>query len=106
MTFQRDGSASTYGSSHSKPPGGLLAAGWLSADHPFDQGPVGDPTEHDLFCDRLFEACRSNVVAKMRGYHDRSEEHTSELQSPVHLVCRLLLEKKKISKIILKRLHL
>src|SRR6266487_6236383 len=25
---------------------------------------------------------------------DRSEEHTSELQSPVHLVCRLLLEKK------------
>src|SRR5690348_18246516 len=28
----------------------------------------------------------------------RSEEHTSELQSPVHLVCRLLLEKKKITK--------
>src|SRR5438876_4072680 len=27
--------------------------------------------------------------------HRRSEEHTSELQSPVHLVCRLLLEKKK-----------
>src|SRR5690348_17918420 len=32
---------------------------------------------------------KSNVDA------DRSEEHTSELQSPVHLVCRLLLEKKK-----------
>src|SRR5690348_4001099 len=28
---------------------------------------------------------------------DRSEEHTSELQSPVHLVCRLLLEKKTYS---------
>src|SRR5258708_15436329 len=28
---------------------------------------------------------------------DRSEEHTSELQSPDHLVCRLLLEKKKKS---------
>src|SRR5579863_7599616 len=28
----------------------------------------------------------------------RSEEHTSELQSPVHLVCRLLLEKKKEQK--------
>src|SRR5258708_25215360 len=27
--------------------------------------------------------------------HVRSEEHTSELQSPDHLVCRLLLEKKK-----------
>src|SRR5438876_5697383 len=30
----------------------------------------------------------------------RSEEHTSELQSPVHLVCRLLLEKKKKNTII------
>src|SRR6267154_3266628 len=29
------------------------------------------------------------------GTRLRSEEHTSELQSPVHLVCRLLLEKKK-----------
>src|SRR5438876_9555628 len=29
---------------------------------------------------------------------ERSEEHTSELQSPVHLVCRLLLEKKKQEK--------
>src|SRR5207244_10717509 len=28
---------------------------------------------------------------------NRSEEHTSELQSPDHLVCRLLLEKKKIT---------
>src|SRR5438876_2979296 len=30
-----------------------------------------------------------------RLVYERSEEHTSELQSPVHLVCRLLLEKKK-----------
>src|SRR5713226_3911926 len=30
-----------------------------------------------------------------RYLHSRSEEHTSELQSPVHLVCSLLLEKKK-----------
>src|SRR5258708_23643856 len=29
------------------------------------------------------------------GRAERSEEHTSELQSPDHLVCRLLLEKKK-----------
>src|SRR5258708_10352874 len=33
-----------------------------------------------------------NVTYKKRN---RSEEHTSELQSPDHLVCRLLLEKKK-----------
>src|SRR5205809_5650314 len=32
------------------------------------------------------------------GSHDRSEEHTSELQSRLHLVCRLLLEKKKKKK--------
>src|SRR2546429_5139805 len=30
-----------------------------------------------------------------RGSYGRSEEHTSELQSRLHLVCRLLLEKKK-----------
>src|SRR5690348_17648937 len=35
----------------------------------------------------------------------RSEEHTSELQSPVHLVCRLLLEKKKKKKLITYIIH-
>src|SRR5690242_21612211 len=34
-----------------------------------------------------------------RARHARSEEHTSELQSHVNLVCRLLLEKKKTKKI-------
>src|SRR6266487_5956602 len=38
---------------------------------------------------RLLKKNRTPLVAF------RSEEHTSELQSPVHLVCRLLLEKKK-----------
>src|SRR5689334_24375035 len=33
-----------------------------------------------------------------RGLFERSEEHTSELQSQFHLVCRLLLEKKKKKK--------
>src|SRR5438045_6711633 len=37
--------------------------------------------------------CRAPTRAALRG--DRSEEHTSELQSLRHLVCRLLLEKKK-----------
>src|SRR5256885_12087688 len=31
---------------------------------------------------------------RSQGLHHRSEEHTSELQSPCNLVCRLLLEKK------------
>src|SRR5258708_36092839 len=42
---------------------------------------------------------RDHVAGKAAGLRDqvgdRSEEHTSELQSPDHLVCRLLLEKKK-----------
>src|SRR5258708_33840501 len=37
----------------------------------------------------------ATVLAKQRTGEARSEEHTSELQSPDHLVCRLLLEKKK-----------
>src|SRR5258708_10185159 len=35
------------------------------------------------------------VLLSVRAPQVRSEEHTSELQSPDHLVCRLLLEKKK-----------
>src|SRR5688500_19615538 len=35
------------------------------------------------------------VVIAAAAPHRRSEEHTSELQSPCNLVCRLLLEKKK-----------
>src|SRR5688500_20411759 len=38
---------------------------------------------------------RRNRIARRTG---RSEEHTSELQSPCNLVCRLLLEKKKNEK--------
>src|SRR5438876_9059201 len=42
---------------------------------------------------RVHTRARSRNPAHPEGA--RSEEHTSELQSPVHLVCRLLLEKKK-----------
>src|SRR5437764_15224051 len=38
--------------------------------------------------------CPQSEVARVHPA-DRSEEHTSELQSPMYLVCRLLLEKKK-----------
>src|SRR3989338_11451664 len=45
-----------------------------------------DPTEEEI----------SRYVREIQDYHERvrSEEHTSELQSQFHLVCRLLLEKK------------
>src|SRR5690348_18087927 len=41
--------------------------------------------------------CMGNQISRHADpiADSRSEEHTSELQSPVHLVCRLLLEKKK-----------
>src|SRR2546429_3696021 len=41
---------------------------------------------------QLCRACRATAGSLSIG---RSEEHTSELQSRLHLVCRLLLEKKK-----------
>src|SRR5947208_4757400 len=40
------------------------------------------------------QICQQRPVEPSAG-EARSEEHTSELQSPDHLVCRLLLEKKK-----------
>src|SRR2546426_7495760 len=42
--------------------------------------------------DRAWEALKGAPKVRI---HTRSEEHTSELQSPCNLVCRLLLEKKK-----------
>src|SRR5688500_9724440 len=43
-----------------------------------------------------FQRAVSKGDAGTEASKDRSEEHTSELQSPCNLVCRLLLEKKKI----------
>src|SRR5690348_17541484 len=48
--------------------------------------------------DRIDEiSLGDNSLAVIKTKSGRSEEHTSELQSPVHLVCRLLLEKKKLT---------
>src|SRR5690348_17649481 len=54
---------------------------------------VGSPREADMLAEEL-RACSVPIVAVLGNHDYRSEEHTSELQSPVHLVCRLLLEKK------------
>src|SRR5437762_11126517 len=50
------------------------------------------PNDISLRTQRARIALRSHADAK--PLHTRSEEHTSELQSPMYLVCRLLLEKK------------
>src|SRR2546426_3377801 len=46
---------------------------------------------------RRAEGPRVPLRDALGALHRRSEEHTSELQSPCNLVCRLLLEKKKIN---------
>src|SRR5688500_19135269 len=77
---------------------------------------VDQPLVHrvDRICDEVFDLQHGFAQLMMRhgeniahfppdhqldhlflGQIDRSEEHTSELQSPCNLVCRLLLEKKK-----------
>src|SRR2546422_4872031 len=53
---------------------------------------VGDPTVQAA---RRHVTRRRRARGSPRGPPLRSEEHTSELQSRLHLVCRLLLEKKK-----------
>src|SRR5947208_6753064 len=57
---------------------------------PFVDVGLGEPAAAAEFLKRLTEA--------LLNAFKRSEEHTSELQSPDHLVCRLLLEKKKNKK--------
>src|SRR5256885_12082720 len=52
---------------------------------------VAEPLRHHLRLGR--QAARAHAVALLERV-GRSEEHTSELQSPCNLVCRLLLEKK------------
>src|SRR3989454_6007539 len=54
---------------------------------------------HDILCldhrHRVREFAPPLLARGGHGHDVRSEEHTSELQSPCNLVCRLLLEKKK-----------
>src|SRR5256885_8216164 len=54
-----------------------------------DSGPLPDGMSHTQFTSPEDQARDAELV------RTRSEEHTSEFQSPCNLVCRLLLEKKK-----------
>src|SRR5947208_12668326 len=49
---------------------------------------------------RISSPSKDSVIWRKESYALRSEEHTSELQSPDHLVCRLLLEKKNITNLL------
>src|SRR5687767_15679438 len=60
-------------------------------DDPISQIDSMHPTEGTNFCKKNVSVIHTWLPKVMR-----SEEHTSELQSLAYLVCRLLLEKKKI----------
>src|SRR5260370_22580944 len=64
----------------------LPFSGRACVGQPRERGPQGEHRRH--------------IIADPRrgAYMTRSEEHTSELQSHLNLVCRLLLEKKKIQR--------
>src|SRR5256885_9885239 len=56
--------------------------------------PAGKRIAHRRLDDRGTHDAHAHAVLLRARHHLRSEEHTSELQSPCNLVCRLLLEKK------------
>src|SRR5258708_14562187 len=63
---------------------------WLSGDH------ICEQHVHNLdVCNWVMNGHPVKCWGQGSRQQLRSEEHTSELQSPDHLVCRLLLEKKK-----------
>src|ERR1017187_10610853 len=80
--------------------GNQLAARHLDWQNFFDEGlvavrsvPQHDRQLVDLFLRRQQPGVQEVLEHNLKIAH-RSEEHTSELQSPMYLVCRLLLEKK------------
>src|SRR3712207_8402122 len=59
-----------------------------------EEAAIGDPTQDVLYGPMLSERFHERFLGWL-DFIERSEEHTSELQSRQYLVCRLLLEKKK-----------
>src|SRR2546429_2715472 len=60
----------------------------------FSKGPIAD-SAWSLRTPWALLSRKSAAASRFWSDRNRSEEHTSELQSRLHLVCRLLLEKKK-----------
>src|SRR5690606_41691249 len=78
------------GQCHAHRPGGAWRAPAVRGTRgPSPAGPAGPWPEGAI------QECVGAGAAGARGVTERSEEHTSELQSRENLVCRLLLEKKK-----------
>src|SRR5436189_1428342 len=67
----------------------------VDAERHHQRADVKAVTLHDFSVERTEGGWKARVRSTEKS---RSEEHTSELQSPMYLVCRLLLEKKKKNK--------
>src|SRR5437764_7792924 len=67
----------------------------VKARAPFHDAPMTIPIEASSSSPWTMAYFALPVSPSCRSFLQRSEEHTSELQSPMYLVCRLLLEKKK-----------
>src|SRR2546426_5862515 len=77
---------------------GIRFVSLVDAGDPVEQARAYDAEGADelVFLDITASSSkRAIIIDLVRRVADRSEEHTSELQSPCNLVCRLLLEKKK-----------
>src|SRR5438876_3050148 len=78
-----------------------LPRGWLPRPEPAQNICVKRGSQSRFFLRSRVSLSRISLTQALislrlrKDFKTRSEEHTSELQSPVHLVCRLLLEKKK-----------
>src|SRR2546422_3810913 len=107
--WQRLGSAPLTGLNKWHVPHGLVAAfqemAMIAKRHRIEYGTTDDQYAEVAVAFRSHAARNPHAVMRApitiaehhasRMISDRSEEHTSELQSRLHLVCRLLLEKKK-----------
>src|SRR2546429_2041877 len=75
----------------------LFRSGQARVDEPalVARALAGDRAALGMLVEAYAGSVRRITRAILGNVDDRSEEHTSELQSRLHLVCRLLLEKKK-----------
>src|SRR5947208_11510839 len=96
LTFRRPAPSTLFPYTTLFRSGGLLGGRWLALF--WKKQPDGDarrnPSDHVRRISRFWRGRERSFAVGTP--HRRSEEHTSELQSPDHLVCRLLLEKKRL----------